>query len=105
MATLDMAPKAGAGKPGEAGEGDESDMGVEQSVLSATPAADATLSTAAQLAGAEPVGSHHLLLAALTDANSAAARVLASLGVDLTRAKDALHTADISGTSDELPAD
>ncbi|MCW2934782.1 MAG: NDP-hexose 4-ketoreductase [Actinomycetia bacterium] len=75
----------------------------EQSVLSATPAADATLSTAARMAGEEPVGSHHLLLAALTDANSAAARVLASLGVDLTRAKDALHNADIAGTSDELP--
>ena len=75
----------------------------EQSVLSATPAADVTLSTAARLAGQDPVGSHHLLLAALTDANSAAARVLASLGVDLTRAKDALHNADIAGTSDELP--
>ncbi|HUN30950.1 MAG TPA: Clp protease N-terminal domain-containing protein [Trebonia sp.] len=49
------------------------------------------------------MGSHHLLLAALTDANSAAARVLASLGVDLTRAKDALHNADITGTTDELP--
>jgi len=77
--------------------------GVEQSVLSATPAADVTLTTAAQLAGGDPVGSHHLLLAALTDANSAAARVLASLGVDLTRAKDALRGADITGTTDELP--
>ena len=84
---------------------DEADVRTEdtgESVLSATPAADVTLSTAARLAGQEPVGSHHLLLAALTDANSAAARVLASLGVDLTRAKDALHNADIAGTSDEL---
>jgi ATP-dependent Clp protease ATP-binding subunit ClpC len=75
----------------------------EAAVVSATPAADETIATAARLAGGEPVGSHHLLLAALTDANSAAARVLTSLGVDLTRAKDALHNADIAGTSDELP--
>jgi ATP-dependent Clp protease ATP-binding subunit ClpA len=85
------------------GEG-EGEAGVgEVAVLNATPATDATIATAARLAGEEPVGSHHLLLAALTDANSAATRVLASLGVDLTRAKDALHNADISGTSDELP--
>jgi ATP-dependent Clp protease ATP-binding subunit ClpC len=75
----------------------------EVAAVSATPAADETIATAARLAGGEPVGSHHLLLAALTDANSAAARVLSSLGVDLTRAKDALHNADLSGTSDELP--
>jgi ATP-dependent Clp protease ATP-binding subunit ClpA len=77
----------------------------EDALLNATPAADATLTTAAQLAGREAVGSHHLLLAALTDANSAAARVLASLGVDLNRAKDALHRADVAGTSDEQPED
>ena len=49
----------------------------EQSVLNATPAADATLSEAARLAGVQPVGSHHLLLAALADPDSAAARALA----------------------------
>jgi len=75
----------------------------EVTVLNATPAADETIAVAARLAGEDPVGSHHLLLAALTDANSAAARVLSSLGVDLTRAKDALHEANIAGTSDELP--
>ncbi len=90
---------------GRSAEGDIPGEGAEQSVLSATPAADATLTTATHLAGGDPVGSHHLLLAALTDVNSAAARVLASLGVDLTRAKDALHNADITGTSDELPED
>jgi ATP-dependent Clp protease ATP-binding subunit ClpA len=88
---------------GRPAEGDIPEAEATQSQLSATPAADVTLTTAAQLAGGDPVGSHHLLLAALTDANSAAARVLASLGVDLTRAKDALHNADITGTSDELP--
>jgi ATP-dependent Clp protease ATP-binding subunit ClpA len=87
---------------GESEGGGESEVG-EVAVLHATPAADETITTAARLAGQEPVGSHHLLLAALNDANSAAARVLASLGVDLTRAKDALHNADIVGTSDELP--
>jgi ATP-dependent Clp protease ATP-binding subunit ClpA len=88
---LSVQPEAGE----QAGETD----------LTATPAADATLSAAASLAGGEPVGSHHLLLAALTDANSAAARVLASLGVDLNQAKDALRDADVAGTSDEQPED
>ncbi len=84
-------------------EGEDAGPEEEAAELSATPAADETIATAAKLAGGEPVGSHHLLLAALTDDNSAAARVLASLGVDLVRAKDALHTADITGTTDELP--
>jgi len=84
---------------------DPADVGapVEQSMLSATPAADITLSQAAKLAGPHPVGSHHLLLAALTDADTAAARVLAALGVDLDRARQALRTVDVTGTSDELP--
>jgi ATP-dependent Clp protease ATP-binding subunit ClpA len=89
---------------GPGGLTDPGEQGAEAG-LTATPAADATLSTAARLAGAEPVGSHHLLLAALTDANSAAARVLASLGIDLSQAKDALRDADVAGTSDEQPED
>jgi ATP-dependent Clp protease ATP-binding subunit ClpC len=72
-------------------------------VLSATPAADVTLSEAARLAGAQPVGSHHLLLASLADPGTAAARALAALGVDLDRAKEALRGMDVTGTSDELP--
>jgi ATP-dependent Clp protease ATP-binding subunit ClpC len=75
----------------------------EQSVLNATPAADTTLSEAARLAGAQPVGSHHLLLATLADPDTAAARALASLGVNLEQAKEALRDADITGTSDEPP--
>jgi ATP-dependent Clp protease ATP-binding subunit ClpC len=90
---------------GHSGESAPAGQGETAQLLNATPAADATLTAAAQLAGGEAVGSHHLLLAALTDANSAAARVLASLGVDLNRAKDALHNADIAGTSDEQPED
>jgi ATP-dependent Clp protease ATP-binding subunit ClpA len=86
-----------AGVPGEPG------TGLQQAVLNATPAADTTLSEAAKLAGARPVGSHHLLLAALADPESAAARALAALGVNLDQAKEALHDVDITGTSDEPP--
>ena len=75
---------------------------VEQAIT-ATPAADATLSEAARLAGGLPVGSHHLLLAALADTDSAAARALASMGLDLDQAKDALRDMDVTGTSDEQP--
>jgi ATP-dependent Clp protease ATP-binding subunit ClpA len=71
--------------------------------VGATPATDATLTEAARLAGGAPVGSHHLLLAALADPNSAAARTLASLGVDLDQARESLRTADVTGTTDEPP--
>jgi ATP-dependent Clp protease ATP-binding subunit ClpC len=75
----------------------------EQATLTATPAADATLSEAARLAGAQPVGSHHLLLAALADADSAAARALGNLGIDIEQAREALRDMDVTGTSDEQP--
>ena len=75
----------------------------EETGPGATPAADATLREAAELAGAQPVGSHHLLLAVLADADSAAARALAGLGVDLEQAKEALRGVDIVGTTDERP--
>ncbi|HEY2077162.1 MAG TPA: Clp protease N-terminal domain-containing protein [Streptosporangiaceae bacterium] len=68
-----------------------------------TPAADTSLTEAARLAGSQPVGSHHLLLAALGDPDTAAARALAALGVDLDQAREALRTADVTGTSDEQP--
>ncbi len=71
--------------------------------LPATPAAEASVSGAVQLAGTKPVGSHHLLLAALDDPDSAAARTLVSLGVDLDQAREALRTVDVTGTSDEQP--
>ena len=80
-------------------EGEES----EAANVQATPATDATLAEAARLAGSAPVGSHHLLLAALADPDSAAARTLASLGVDLEQAQEMLRTADVTGTSDEPP--
>jgi ATP-dependent Clp protease ATP-binding subunit ClpA len=85
-----------------AGLGDASEPG-EPAELRTTPAADTSLSEAARLAGSRPVGSHHLLLAALGDPDTAAARALAALGVDLDQAREALRTADVTGTSDEQP--
>jgi len=73
--------------------------------LRLTPASNITLSEATRLAGEQPVGSHHLLLAALADSESAAARALTSLGVDLDQAREALRGADVAGTTDEDPED
>jgi ATP-dependent Clp protease ATP-binding subunit ClpC len=89
-----------AAEPGEPGEPAEP---AEQTVLSASPAADTTLSEAARLAGAQPVGSHHLLLAVLGDPDTAAARALVAIGLDVEQAKEALRTVDVTGTSDEPP--
>jgi ATP-dependent Clp protease ATP-binding subunit ClpA len=83
--------------------GSREDQEAEAANVHATPAADATLVEAARLAGDAPVGSHHLLLAALADPDSAAARTLAGLGVDLDQARELLRTADVTGTSDEAP--
>ncbi|HEY6496367.1 MAG TPA: Clp protease N-terminal domain-containing protein [Trebonia sp.] len=68
-----------------------------------TPAVEAALHQAAELAGELPVGSHHLLLAALGDANSAASLTLASLGVDIDELRQKLRSARVAGTSDEQP--
>jgi ATP-dependent Clp protease ATP-binding subunit ClpC len=73
--------------------------------LDTTPAADTALSEAVQLAAGGPVGSQHLLLAAISDPNSAAARALAELGVDLERARDALRNLEVANTTDEAPED
>jgi ATP-dependent Clp protease ATP-binding subunit ClpA len=89
--------RTAAADPGEAG------AQAEQTAMNTTPAADTTLSEAARLAGSRPVGSHHLLLAALADPDTAAARALAALGVDLDQAKETLRSADVTGTSDEPP--
>jgi ATP-dependent Clp protease ATP-binding subunit ClpC len=68
-----------------------------------TPAVEAALQQAARLAGPLPVGSHHLLLAALADSNSAASAALASLGVDLDELRQKLRFARVAGTTDEQP--
>jgi ATP-dependent Clp protease ATP-binding subunit ClpC len=74
-----------------------------QAEMRGTPAAEAALTQAATLAGPRPVGSHHLLLAALSDSDSAASTALASLGVDVDELKERLRTMPLAGTSDELP--
>jgi ATP-dependent Clp protease ATP-binding subunit ClpA len=74
-----------------------------ESATPGTPAVEAALQQAARLAGPLPVGSHHLLLAALEDANSAASSALASLGVDLDELRGKLRDVRIAGTSDEQP--
>jgi ATP-dependent Clp protease ATP-binding subunit ClpA len=81
-------------RPGTAPESDE---------LPTTPAADTGLEEAVRLAGGGPVGSHHLVLAALADPGTAAARALAALGIDLDQARAALRAADVAGSTDELP--
>jgi ATP-dependent Clp protease ATP-binding subunit ClpC len=88
---LAAARASGASDPDEPGE------------MPTTPAAETSLGEAARLAGQQPVGSHHLLLAALADPDSAAARTLVGLGVDLDQAREALRQADVTGTSDEQP--
>ncbi|HEY8729773.1 MAG TPA: Clp protease N-terminal domain-containing protein, partial [Acidothermaceae bacterium] len=69
----------------------------------ATVAANASLDEAQRLAGEAAVGSHHLLLATLSDPTSAAAKALGSLGIDLDQARTALRNVDVAGTTDELP--
>jgi ATP-dependent Clp protease ATP-binding subunit ClpC len=75
----------------------------EQAETHATPAAKASVAEAERLAGEQPVGSHHLMLGALSDPNGAAAQALSGLGVDLDQAREALRGIDVTGTSDELP--
>jgi ATP-dependent Clp protease ATP-binding subunit ClpA len=106
MAVLDLVPIGGptegrrwlrrlrANPLGEPSEPEE---------LRITNAADTSLDEAARLAGPNPVGSHHLLLAALSDPNTAAARALATFGLDLDQAREALREIDVTGTSDEQP--
>src|SRR5260221_10067087 len=110
MAVLDLAtaPRAEAGggrswlrRRSTGGIGEAAEPG--ESELRITPAADTSLSEAARLAGSQPVGSHHLLLAVLGDRDTAGARALSALGVDLDQARQALRTADVTGTSDEQP--
>ncbi|ADP84112.1 Clp protease N-terminal domain-containing protein [Pseudofrankia inefficax] len=86
-----------------AADGDGGDLGLEDDEPRRTAAADAALSGATGLAGHDPIGSHHLVLALLSDPDSAAARTLTGLGLDLAAARDALAHADLTDTSDELP--
>jgi len=106
MAVLDLLPTA----PTESGRrwlrrrrSSAGEERAETAELDTTPAADTALSEASRLAGTQPVGSQHLMLAALADPDSVAARTLVNLGVDLDQARDALLGANVTGTSDEAP--
>jgi len=68
-----------------------------------TQAAYRSLEVAGHYAGAEAVGSHHLLLASLSDPLSAAVKALTNIGIDPDTARQALRDVDVTGTSDELP--
>ena len=104
MAVLDMIPATpSAGGPRWLRQPATGPGGGPIEPVLTTPAADSSLHAATRLAGTRPVGSHHLMQAALSDANSAAARALTSLGVDLDRALDALRSVDVTGTNDEPP--
>jgi ATP-dependent Clp protease ATP-binding subunit ClpA len=108
MRVLDLVP------PGEAAEGkrrlsafirgrrDVSSRAQPDDVRTTT-AADTSLDEARRLAAGGAVGSHHLLLATLSDSTSAAAKALGSLGIDLDQARSALRDVDVAGTTDELP--
>jgi ATP-dependent Clp protease ATP-binding subunit ClpA len=104
-AVLDVVPVQQAAGPRwvrspDGGTVAKADRGGE---LRTTPAADSSLTTALRIAGTQAVGSHHLLLAALSDPRSAAVRALAGLGVDLDRTRQALRDVDVTGTDDEPP--
>jgi ATP-dependent Clp protease ATP-binding subunit ClpC len=105
-AGADRAPGIAAGSgpvPRRLGLGDGDGDGPTDGEPRRTAAALAGISGASGLAGLDPVGSHHLLLALLSDPDSAATRTLTNLGLDLANARDALARADLTGTTDELP--
>jgi ATP-dependent Clp protease ATP-binding subunit ClpA len=91
---LHFRTEAVSGKAAEQGQAEE---------IRTTQATDTSLTEAARLAGSQPVGSHHLLLAALGDPDSAAARALGEAGVKLAPLMEILRNTNVAGTSDELP--
>jgi ATP-dependent Clp protease ATP-binding subunit ClpA len=114
VAVLDLLHASGAAsgprllrgrRRSRAGSGDTPELPEGEADQPATLAAEASLTEAARLAAGQAIGSHHLILAALSDPNAAAARALSGLGIDLERAREALRDADVTGTSDELPED
>lgn len=68
-----------------------------------TTAAEEAFTAAEALAGAGPVGSHHLLEALVRSEGSMAARVLADLGVDPETIAAKIDELDPEGTTDATP--
>jgi ATP-dependent Clp protease ATP-binding subunit ClpC len=92
-AVIDLIPPMGS-EPARPSERGGKDM---------TPAAEAALDAAAGFAGAAPLGSHHLLLGALSDPDSVVSRLLTSLELDLDDLRTTLQSADVTGSTDEPP--
>jgi ATP-dependent Clp protease ATP-binding subunit ClpC len=67
---------------------------------SRTPAAEQVVAAASQLAGGGPMGSHHLLEALVRAEDSAAAKVLAAVGLDADTLAAKIDEVGIEGTAD-----
>jgi hypothetical protein len=93
VAVIDLLPPVGSGPARPS----------ERTAKNMTPAAETALDAAARLAGAAPLGSHHLLMGALADPASVVARTLASLELDVDELRAMLQSADVTGSTDELP--
>jgi ATP-dependent Clp protease ATP-binding subunit ClpA len=65
-----------------------------------TPAAEQVVAAAQKLAGGSPVGSHHLLEALIRSEDSAAAKVLASVGLDADTLAAKIDEVGIEDTAD-----
>ncbi len=76
-----------------------------RSVGGRTPAADTALAVADRLAASGPVGSHHLLEGLARSSESAAARVLAALGVDAEAVAAKIDEIGLDGTTDLTPTE
>jgi ATP-dependent Clp protease ATP-binding subunit ClpA len=92
-AVIDLLPPVGSAPAGPS----------ERATKDMTPAAEAALDTAGRLAGAAPLGSHHLLMGALADPDSTVSRLLASLELDVDELRTKLQSVDVTGSTDEPP--
>ncbi|MEU5073990.1 Clp protease N-terminal domain-containing protein [Streptomyces asoensis] len=100
-----QAPQASRGDRGREGQhGSESPQDLARGSRPAgTTAAEDTLAVATALAGAAPVGSHHLLEALMRAENSMAAKVLRDLGVDADAVAAKIDALDPGTTTDANP--
>jgi ATP-dependent Clp protease ATP-binding subunit ClpA len=68
-----------------------------------TPALEAIIPKAEEVANGSPIGSHHLLLAIVDEPDSLAARVLESFGVTREALIERFTSVGTSGTTDDVP--
>jgi ATP-dependent Clp protease ATP-binding subunit ClpC len=105
VAVIDLLPTSGEGTGGVDPRATHLRIAAGEGNLTMSPAAETALNEATKLAGANAVGSHHLLLAALADDNNMVSRTIAGLGLDVDQLRAQLQTADVTGSSDEPPED